>query len=267
VCSSMLHCPTDIGSLALTALQLLTLLSGFNEAKKPTPYSKFGMGEAGLPSRYGMLILYAPALCIALHAVAMNNNSQRSFLVAALLAAHFAKRVTEVLLLHKYSGSMAPGCAFIGLVYALYTFLITYQTGKVPCELAYAPACTAAGLLLFAVGQAGNFYHHWILASMRQGSAPNRTNALSSKSEVAAAKGYSVPTRGWFAHVTMPHYFFELVAWLGIALCAQQLNAFFVFLGMASYLSGRSVATTQWYRSTFGSDWPQNRRHLVPGVW
>ena len=58
--------------------------------------------------------------------------------------------------------------------------------------------------------------------------------------------------------------FLEIVAWLGIAMCAQQLNALLVAAGMASYLSGRAIATTRWYTKRFGDKWPKARRHLVP---
>lgn len=47
----------------------------------------------------------------------------------------------------------------------------------------------------------------------------------------------------------------------------RQLNALLVFAGMASYLSGRAVATTRWYRAKFGKAWPEHRRHLVPFVF
>ena len=78
---------------------------------------------------------------------------------------------------------------------------------------------------------------------------------------------YSVPHGGLFGVVAMPHYFFELCAWLGVALVAQQLNALLVFGGMASYLGGRAVATSRWYRAQFGAAWPAGRRHLVPFVF
>ena len=35
-------------------------------------------------------------------------------------------------------------------------------------------------------------------------------------------------------------------------------------LGMASYLSGRAVASTRWYKDSFGADYPIKRRHIVP---
>ena len=81
---------------------------------------------------------------------------------------------------------------------------------------------------------------------------------------VLAANGFD---GGLFGVVAMPHYFFELCAWLGVALVAQQLNALLVFGGMASYLGGRAVATSRWYRAQFGAAWPVGRRHLVPFVF
>ena len=59
----------------------------------------------------------------------------------------------------------------------------------------------------------------------------------------------------------------EIVAWVGIALCTQQLNALLAAAGMASYLSGRAVATTRWYQDKFGEAWPSSRRHLIPGIF
>ena len=38
-------------------------------------------------------------------------------------------------------------------------------------------------------------------------------------------------------------------------------------LGMASYLSGRAVASTRWYIDTFGAEYPVERRHIVPFVY
>ena len=33
---------------------------------------------------------------------------------------------------------------------------------------------------------------------------------------------------------------------------------------MASYLSGRAVASTRWYKDTFGAAYPAERRHILP---
>lgn len=63
----------------------------------------------------------------------------------------------------------------------------------------------------------------------------------------------------------MPHYFFELIAWLGVALASQQLNSFLVFCSMFSYLAGRSEATQAWYKSNI-KDYPE-RKNLVPFIF
>ena len=58
------------------------------------------------------------------------------------------------------------------------------------------------------VGQLGNLWHHWLLARMRS----------------AGGTGYAIPRGGLFDLVTMPHYFFELLAWFGIAAVGAALN-------------------------------------------
>lgn len=88
-----------------------------------------------------------------------------------MLFGHFAKRVAETLSVHQYSGSMARSTGgFIGVFYALVTALVLWQQGRVPASVYEAGASGAmlsAGLALFVVGQLGNFYHHWLLATAR----------------------------------------------------------------------------------------------------
>merc|ERR1719198_1489170 len=109
-----------------------------------------------------------------------------------------------------------------------------------------------AGIALNAVGQLGNLYHHWLLATLRP---KNGATEGSSK--------YVIPVRGMFRFVTAPHYFFELVAWFGIACVTQHLNSFLAAGNMLSYLAGRSVATTRWYNAKF-ENYPSERKHLIP---
>jgi len=280
-----IHCPSSIAGLSITALQCLNLLSAANEVSSPTPYSKFGpqtSSATALPSRSAMLLIYAPAAVTsaAFFGVAPATNG-REALVAAMLFAHFGKRVLEVLFVHVYSGA-ADGriSAFIGTFYALVAALICKMQATVPASLYAAPAATTvlpAALALFVVGQAGNLYHHRLLAKLRTNSkstlstqVPPTSTTPSAMQEVPASKkqsAYVLPVGGLFDYCTMPHYLFEIIAWAGLALVTMQLNAFLVCAGMASYLSGRSVATTHWYKSKLGDVWPAQRRHLVPFVF
>ena len=74
----------------------------------PTPYSKFaGTSPRSIPSRAGMLCIYAPALCTAGYCAATASAvNGRELLVSFMLLIHFGKRVMETLAVHSYSGSL-----------------------------------------------------------------------------------------------------------------------------------------------------------------
>jgi very-long-chain enoyl-CoA reductase len=102
------------------------------------------------------------------------------------------------------------------------------------------------------IGIRGNLKHHLILANLRSSGGPKKT-------------GYVAPKGGLFDYVAAPHYMFELIAWLGMAIAANHLNVYLVFFTMTSYLSGRSVAQNVWNREHFSKqDWPTSRKNLVP---
>jgi hypothetical protein len=266
-----LYCPTSTAGLAIAGVQCLNLLAGLNEVASPTPYSKFSASSSPLaavgsdvPSKTGMLIIYAPPAATAAAALAFAPTvNGREVIVASLLLVHFAKRVLETLFVHKYSGSMKAATAtFIGVFYSLVSLLITTMQLAVPPALyAGAGGELGAALALFCIGQAGNLWHHWLLADMRK---PERKLEASADGTVSQ---YTIPSGGLFDLVTMPHYLFEIIAWFGIALAAQQLNAVLVACGMTSYLSGRAIATTRWYKDKFGDKWPAQRKNLVPFVF
>ncbi|KAK9828921.1 hypothetical protein WJX72_002790 [[Myrmecia] bisecta] len=160
-----------------------------------------------------------------------------------LLAFHFLKRELEVLFLHQYSSRAeleAVSTAGIG-----YTLL----TVQVP-DHAYEQLPLLVGLAMFVTGELGNFYHHYLLASLRS----------------TGQHGYVLPTRGLFDRVSCPHYLFEIIAWVGIATVSQHLLNLLSAFGMGSYLLGRAAATTHWYRQKF-DDYPKDRKHVLPYVF
>ena len=106
------------------------------------------------------------------------------------------------------------------------------------------------GVLVFAVGAAGNFYHHLLLSRLRAG----------------GKKVYKIPRGGLFEFVACPHYLFEIVAFFGLAMISQTVYALVVAVGSAAYLAGRSSATRKWYASKF-EEFPASVKALVPFVW
>lgn len=275
----------DSVSLTFTGLLALGVLASFpGERENPQPYSKFASddwkkkqqkrattannNETMVPSRLGMFLIYSPSVLVALSMLYYKTNGSLAFSTlwglapaTVLLAVHFTKRVLEVLLLHVYSGQLAlASSVVISVAYSCYTWLIASR------ELGWMHPNTSDtqihyGLAFFAIGTLGNFYHHWILASLRRAGNADGPAMREKK------KQYVLPVGGLFCYLTTPHYFFELIAWAGIALTAHIWIAALVFLCMSSYLSARALNTRDYYRTKFGKAWPEKRYVLIPFVF
>jgi len=238
----------------ITAIQVLSVLSYVNEVKDDTrtPYSKFVTPKVEkrgmMPSRVGMLIIYTPALLACCFSPFYVSDAYYS-LAGLLCLIHFLKRDLEVLFVHKYSGAIPLWAATgISLLYTANALLICCVSSLKPSEL-----CCLTGLGLFSVGILGNGYHHALLANLR-----------SSHSEDSGTK-YAAPRGGLFKYVAAPHYLFELITWLGVAIVSEHLNVYLIVISMTSYLAGRSVAQNNWNRLKFSKEeWPASRRNLIP---
>ncbi|MEW6405610.1 MAG: DUF1295 domain-containing protein, partial [Chloroflexota bacterium] len=186
-------------------------------------YSKFSTGR-GIPSRVGMFIIYFLPIVMATAAAwsYLPDASVIQLAVYLAVSLHFAKRVLETLFLHKYSGTIEV----LTLVFII--FIYSFIAGTICFLNAQAiPAMDAwfyMGMLLLVIGEAGNFYHHKLLADLRKN-----------------GEGYHVPQGGWFRYVACPHYLFELIAWLGIFLMSRHLFTLLAFFAMFAYLVERSV--------------------------
>lgn len=258
---------TNPGILAFNALQVLPLVGIFKqESDSPMPYSKFAMttseqkkSTAMVPSKIGMLIIYVPATIVAFVyqflLPLIPSMSYEPTIAGWMTFVHFLKRDAEVLFLHKYSGQTQLNVArMIAVSYAVNTLMICLLSNT---DLATSDLCFKLGTLLFGTGSLGNFYHHSLLARLR--------SKGDGKTQV---KEYKAPKGGLFEYVAAPHYFFELVAWSGIAVASQQLTSYLILLSMTVYLSARSRNQNNWNKKKFEEkDWPSSRKNLIPFVY
>lgn len=245
-------------------------------------FSKFANSKPGspstqIPSRQGMFMTYAPAFLICtlflfckldwphassfLHKLGLLQLStsldlhkeakSRFLILAAALTIHFLKRVMEVIFIHHYSGGMAIDTfIFLPLAYIFIAGNLLYDL-QLSEEYLGQPSVNLIplGIVLFMVGISGNFYHHYLLSKLRKG----------------GEKEYRVPQGGIFGYVVCPHYFFELIEFLGVAFICQTPFAFCVTTMMFSGLVGRSMSTKSWYMKKF-EDFPRHRKALIPFV-
>lgn len=209
-----------------------------------------------------MLTIYVPATIVAFvfQLVLPQAIGFAPSVAGWLVLAHFLKRDAEVLFLHRYSGETDRSAArLIGTSYALTALMIclTSDPGILVSETG-----ARAGLGLFAAGSFGNLYHHYLLATLRSDSPSSRDDAK------LGTKKYKAPTGGLFRFVAAPHYLFELVAWVGIALASQQLTSYLNLASMTLYLLARSYNQNLWNKTKFSEDdWPSTRKNLIPFIF
>lgn len=210
-------------------------------------YSKF-RPASGIPTRLGMFILYfIPLIALVISALPyISNPTTAQLFVFGAVFIHFGKRVLEVLFLHKYSGPIGIITAlFTAGFYSLAAFLIGFTNRK---PLPNLDAWSYIGIGLFLIGITVNFIHHKILVDLRK-------NTLD----------YIIPSGGLFTLVVCPHYLFEIMGWVGIALLSRHFGAWLALAAFSFYLTARSLRTLKWYREKF-SNFPPERKALIPFI-
>ena len=106
------------------------------------------------------------------------------------------------------------------------------------------------GLGLFFLGFIVNRHSDYILYNLRR----------TSKQE------YSIPQGGLYCWVSCPNYLGEIVIWIGWTVATwAPVAAAFSFWTIAN-LVPRARSHHQWYRRHL-TDYPNERRALVPGIW
>lgn len=221
-------------------------------------YSKFAKRERAftLPSRVGMLVIYAPAVALVWLPLYGHPLTAWHVVVAAMVSAHFLKRCLETLFLHRYSGVMhLDSVAMICALYSLQAWtlgqLAASDVGPTGMPAPGLDVGTGLGFALWCVGVGLNFHHHVLLAHLRK----------------PGEREYKLPRGGLFPYVACPHYLAELIGWIGFSLTFRHIGALLLTFVMVMYLAGRSHATLAWYRERLGDQVPRSWKRLVPGVY
>jgi steroid 5-alpha reductase family enzyme len=195
-----------------------------------------------------MTSFYFPAFWVGVYYFCFSGDAKG---VSILLMLHFGKRTLECLFLHQYSGTQPlASCVVIAASYVLQAVMVARSTAKRE-DKAFNRTLATIGVILFVIGQLGNFYHHYLLACLRK----------------PGDKTYKVPQGGLFEYVASPHYFFELIAWWGLVLVCQHDLLVGTVLVMSVYLTDRAVAQSDWNRKNLKEKYPEHRKHIVPFVF
>ncbi|XP_051145360.1 uncharacterized protein LOC127261174 [Andrographis paniculata] len=205
-----------------------------------------------IPSKVGMLIFYFPALVLSVSSFWLFPGAGiRFLLLKSALTIHLLKRLFEVLFIHKFSGAMVLNTAIlVSISYIIFFGGMNYFQHRIQRFPEPSIDLKYVGALLFVVGNYGNFYHHYLLSKLRR----------------EGEKEYKIPQGGLFNLVICPHYFCEILTFIGIAFIAQTFFAVMGTIGDIICLFGRSYTTRKWYLSKF-EDFPNNVKALIPYIF
>lgn len=158
----------------------------------------------------------------------------------------------QCLFVHKFSGSTVLKDA-ISISAGYFFYVVTYiyiqlLSSSLPAP---SPDLMYLGLALFTIGLTGNAYYHWLLANLRK---PGDT------------KKYVIPTGGLFDELVCPHYAFEILDFIGIALMCQTILGWCNTSFVVFYLLGRTLQTKKWYLKKVDG-FPETRKLLIPRIF
>ena len=137
-------------------------------------------------------------------------------------------------------------------------FLFTFYNGVLQSHFLLSlakledlqPAISVLGVLTFAWGMFVNIQSDNILRSLRR----------------EGESGYKIPHGGMFRFVSSPNYLGEITEWIGYAMIAQTAASLWFALFSLTFLGWRAVKTHQWYQDKFKSDYPGDRKAVIPFV-
>ena len=191
-----------------------------------------------------------------------NGISQKTirYIIFTMWCIHFIRRIVEVFFVHIYNRRM-PLVETIGGPVYYWTFAL-FNAWAIDRDV-YTSTClslVAIGTILFIFGEIGNGWCHYKLRCFRTGSYDSSLLSLKT--------GHVVPHGGLFNFVSCPHYFCEIVTWLGFFMAAFTLWALLFLLCTVLTLVIYSKKKHNLYQTEFdgkdGKPFYPNRKSLVP---
>ncbi|KAK3320627.1 3-oxo-5-alpha-steroid 4-dehydrogenase-domain-containing protein [Cercophora scortea] len=255
--------------------------------------SWYGMGKTSttsrlnFPGRIGWLTMECPgflSLLYTLNKLSAPGSSLpwQNQVLAALFVIHYIYRAV---LFPFIQPSMSPIHALVWV--SALTFQVVNGTCIGAWLAAYGPTTQAAweaqlgkystlqfvaGIAIFYLGLAANYYHDDELREIRRREM-ERLQRLTEKDGAAKKNGvekhYEIPQAGLFKVMLYPHYFVEWVEWFGFYMAAGWgcVPARCFLVNEVTSMLPRAVKGRQWYAEKFGEDKIRGRWAVIPGVW
>ena len=107
------------------------------------------------------------------------------------------------------------------------------------------------GTTIFIVGFFINIHSDHIIRNLRE---PGDTT-------------FHIPNGGLFKYVTSANYLGEFTEWVGWMILTFSWPGFVFALWTFANLGPRAHSLRNWYRKTFGKEFPMNRKRMIPFIY
>jgi protein-S-isoprenylcysteine O-methyltransferase Ste14 len=210
-----------------------------------------------VPAKLGWIVMEAPASLAFL--ACFLSGEYRSTAVAwvflMLWQAHYAHRAFLYPLGLRAAGKRMP--VLIAAMAFVFTTVTGYLNGRhlftfsggYPNSWLLDPRFVV-GAAMFVAGYAVNRQSDLILRGLR---GPDEDH-------------YSIPYGGFYRWVSCPNYLGEILEWCGWAIATWSLPGLAFAVWVVANLVPRARAHHLWYHQSF-TDYPAERKALVPGIW
>jgi 3-oxo-5-alpha-steroid 4-dehydrogenase 1 len=257
--------------------------------------SWYGMGKTSVTSRLnipgwiGWMAMELPGACTLLYHMntlpaqhGITDLPWQNKVLAALFVIHYSYRAVLYPLLQPSMSPIHIVVFLAALIFQLFNgtclgaWLATY--GPTTQEAWHAQLGAGgllqftAGIALFYVGLAANFYHDEELREIRRREMA-RQERIAKKAgaegkKVTIEKHYEIPNAGLFKYMLYPHYFVEWVEWFGFWMACgwSSVPARCFLVNEVAAMIPRAVGGKKWYIEKFGEEKIKGRWAVIPGV-
>ncbi len=197
------------------------------------------------------LVTFWGVLLLRAHGHALSSTASFG---AALWTAHFARRTLESAFVHRYSKPNIGKADYLTEYAYYWGFAAWIAWSLTRADLhAPAPGLQALGWVLFVAAELGNARAHVMLRDLRS----------------AEGREKPIPRGFLFERVSCPHYFCEIMAWLGFELVTGTLaGLLFLLVGAAilfAWAHTRHLAYRREFDGREGRElYPPERRAVIP---
>jgi 3-oxo-5-alpha-steroid 4-dehydrogenase 1 len=207
-------------------------------------------------SKTGWIIMEstAPVVFAVCFILGNNRNTLAGVVFLVLWEAHYIHRAYIYPLSRRDDKSMPLAVVCLGFIFNAVNgyingrYLFTISNGY-PNAWLLDPRFIA-GAVLFVIGFIINRQSDLTLRALRR----------------PGESGYRIANSGLFRWISCTNYLGEIVIWCGWALATWSLAGLSFAVWTAANLVPRARAHHLWYRTHF-SDYPSQRKSLVPGIW